>query len=71
MKGVRTLVKTIFPYVKGSSDSGSWVLKPKIVPFYTSLKRGKNDAADAEAVCETVTRPTIGFAPVERRSGKA
>jgi hypothetical protein len=37
MKGARTLVKTIFLYVKGSSGSGSWVLKSKIVPFYKML----------------------------------
>ncbi len=25
------------------------------------VKRGKNDAADAEAICEAVTRPTMRF----------
>jgi transposase len=29
------------------------------------VKRGKTDAADAEAVCEAVTRPTMRFAPVK------
>ena len=28
------------------------------------VKRGKTDAADAEAVCEAVTRPTMRFVPV-------
>jgi transposase len=28
-------------------------------------KREKTDAADAEAVCEAVTRPTMRFVPVE------
>lgn len=28
------------------------------------LKRQKNDAADAEAICEAVTRPTMRFVPV-------
>ena len=29
------------------------------------MKRGKTDAADAEAVCEAVTRPTMRFVPVK------
>jgi transposase len=29
------------------------------------LKRGKNDAADAEAICEAVKRPTMRFVPVK------
>ena len=36
------------------------------------LKRQKNDAADAEAICEAVTRPTMRFVPVkspEQQSG--
>jgi transposase len=28
------------------------------------VKRGKNDAADAEAICEAVTRPTMRFVPI-------
>jgi transposase len=28
------------------------------------VKRGKNDAADAEGICEAVTRPTMRFFPV-------
>lgn len=28
------------------------------------LKRQKNDAADAEAICEVVTRPTMRFVPI-------
>lgn len=30
------------------------------------VKRGKNDAADAEAICEAVTRPTMRFVAVKR-----
>ena len=30
-----------------------------------NLKRQKNDAADAEAICEAVTRPTMRFVPVK------
>ncbi len=39
-----------------------------IAPIYVKpyVKRGKSDAADAEAICEAVTRPTMRF--VEARS---
>ncbi len=30
-----------------------------------SVKRGKNDAADAEALCEAMSRPTMRFVPVK------
>jgi transposase len=29
------------------------------------VKRGKNDAADAEAICEAVTRPTMRFVGIK------
>ncbi len=29
------------------------------------VKRGKNDAADAEAICEAVTRPTMCFVGIK------
>lgn len=31
------------------------------------LKRQKNDAADAEAICEAVTRPTMRFVPIKSK----
>jgi transposase len=31
------------------------------------VKRGKNDAADAEAICEAVTRPTMRFVAIKSR----
>ena len=31
------------------------------------VKRNKNDAADAEAICEAVTRPTMSFVPIKTR----
>ena len=34
-------------------------------------KRGKTDAADAEAICEAVTRPTMRFVPVEAAGQQA
>lgn len=39
-----------------------------IAPIYVKpyVKRGKSDAADAEAICEAVTRPTMRF--VEMKS---
>ena len=38
-------------------------------PVYVKpyVKRGKNDAADAEAICEAVTRPTMRFVPIKSR----
>jgi transposase len=37
---------------------------PKFVALYRlSAKRGKNDAADAAAICEAVTRPSMRFVP--------
>jgi transposase len=38
------------------------LMPPAYVKPY--IKRGKNDAADAEAICETVTGPTILFVAV-------
>ena len=31
------------------------------------VKRNKNDAADAEAICEAVTRPTMRFVPIKTK----
>ena len=42
------------------------LMAPKfVVPYRMSGKRGKNDAADAAAICETVTRPNMRFVPVK------
>jgi transposase len=35
------------------------------------VKRGKTDAADAEAICGAVTRPTMRFVPVKSREQQA
>jgi transposase len=35
------------------------------------VKRGKNDAADAEALCEAVTRPSMRFVPVKSKEQQA
>ena len=39
------------------------LMPPAYVKAY--VKRNKNDAADAEAICETVTRPSMRFVPVK------
>lgn len=40
------------------------LIAPKFVaPYRLSGKRGKNDAADAAAICEAVTRPSMRFVP--------
>jgi len=41
-------------------------MAPKfVVPYRLSGKRGKNDAADAAAICEAVARPNMRFVPVK------
>jgi transposase len=35
------------------------------------VKRGKNDAADAEALCEAMSRPTMRFVPVKTTEHQA
>jgi transposase len=35
------------------------------------IKRNKNDAADAEAICEAVQRPTMRFVPVKTAEQQA
>jgi len=39
------------------------LVPPSYVKAY--VKRGKSDAADAEAICEAVTRPSMRFVPVK------
>jgi transposase len=39
------------------------LIAPQLVKPY--VKRGKNDAADAEALCEAMCRPTMRFVPVK------
>ncbi|GAB4061081.1 IS110 family transposase [Uliginosibacterium sediminicola] len=42
------------------------LIAPKfVVPYRLSGKRGKNDAADAAAICEAVTRPNMRFVPIK------
>ena len=39
------------------------LMPPSYVKPY--VKRGKNDAADAEVICEAVTRPTMWFVAIK------
>ena len=42
------------------------LMAPKFVaPYRMTGKRGKNDAADAAAICEAVTRPNMLFVPIK------
>lgn len=45
------------------------LMPPTYVKAY--VKRGKNDAADAEAICEAVMRPTMRFVPVKSAEQQA
>lgn len=45
------------------------LLPPQYVKPY--VKRGKNDAADAEAICEAMSRPSMRFVPVRTRENQA
>ena len=48
------------------------LMAPKfVVPYRLSGKRGKNDAADAAAICEAVQRPHMRFVPVETEAQQA
>src|SRR5512139_2371266 len=45
------------------------LLPPQYVKPY--VKRQKNDSADAEAICEAMTRPTMRFVPVKSEDQQA
>lgn len=45
------------------------LMPPSYVKAY--VKRGKTDAADAEAICEAVTRPSMRFVPVKTEDQQA
>jgi transposase len=45
------------------------LIAPQLVKPY--VKRGKNDAADAEAICEAMSRPTMRFVPVNTAEQQA
>jgi len=45
------------------------IIPPAYVKAY--VRRNKNDAADAQAICEAVTRPTMRFVPVKTEQQQA
>ena len=45
------------------------LIPPQLVKPY--VKRNKNDAADAEALCEAMSRPTMRFVPVKTAEQQA
>ena len=45
------------------------IMPPSYVKAY--VRRGKNDAVDAEAICEAVTRPNMRFVPVKTEDQQA
>jgi transposase len=45
------------------------LIAPQLVKSY--VKRGKNDAADAEALCEAMSRPTMRFVPAKSAEEQA
>jgi transposase len=48
------------------------LIAPKFVaPYRLSGKKGKNDAADAAAICEAVQRPNMRFVPVKSEEQQA
>jgi transposase len=48
------------------------LMAPKFVaPYRLSGKQGKNDAADAMAICEAVQRPNMRFVPVKSQDEQA
>ena len=44
------------------------LLPPQYIKPY--VKRGKNDAIDAAAICEAMSRPGMRFVPIRAPSGK-
>ena len=45
------------------------LIAPQLAKPY--VKRGKNDAADAEALCEAMSRPTMRFVPLKTADQQA
>jgi transposase len=54
---------------KRSVAASAWPKPPR--PSSTLLKRGKTDAADAEVICEAVTRPSMRFVSVKTADQQA
>lgn len=67
--------------VKACAGAHYWALEPAkfghevrlMPPIYVKgyVKRGKTDAADAKAICEAVSRPSMRFVPVKNEDTQA
>jgi transposase len=67
---VLAFFQTLPPCLEACASSHHWSLgyTVRLMPLaYVKpyVKRQKNDAADAEAICEAVTRPNIRFVPTK------
>jgi transposase len=62
---------TAYHWAREISKLGHTVrlMPPSYVKGY--VKRSKNDAADAAAICEAVTRPSMRFAPIKSADQQA
>src|SRR5262249_7209042 len=66
--------KPVPAHTTGHERSVSWVISVRLMaPAYVKpfVKRQKNDAADAEAVCKAVQRPSMRFVPVKTEEQQA
>ena len=81
---VRTFFASLKPCLVGLEACGSahyWARELRAMghdarlmpPIYVKpyVKRGKNDAADAAAICEALSRPTMRFVPVKSQEQQA
>jgi hypothetical protein len=52
----------------GNFDHTVRMMPPTYVKAY--VKRNKTDTADAEAICEAVSRPTMRFVPIKTQPSR-
>jgi transposase len=60
----RTMMAHAIRAILLASATAAKLMPPSYVKAY--LKRSKNDANDAAAICEAVTRPSMRFVPIQR-----
>ena len=61
----------LIPLCDGSFSHSLHSLRFCLRDFHKYIKRNKHDAADAEAICEAVQRPTMRFVPVKTAEQQA
>ena len=64
-KGMRFPIDVILVCIRWYDHTVRMMAPKFVVPYRMSGKRGKNDAADAAAICEAVTRPNMRFVPIK------